>query len=81
MLLAIFTAPPAGAAIYAYRAGGLPSLRALGFTKLLTRYEGYVEAPKSYSKSQIGMAFEFPTGESYFWDTTRNICFYFMSIL
>lgn len=54
-------APPAGAAIYAYRSGGLPSLRPLGLTKLLTRYEGYVEAPKSYPKSQIRVAFDFPT--------------------
>lgn len=54
--------PPAGAAIYAYRSGGLPSLRALGFTKLLTRYEGYLEAPKTYSKKgQVRVAFDFPT--------------------
>jgi len=54
-------APPAGAAIYAYRSGGLPSLRPLGITKLLTRYEGYVEAPKSYPKGQIPISFEFPS--------------------
>lgn len=54
-------APPAGAAIYAYRSGGLPSLRLLGITKLLTRYEGYVEAPKSSKKSQIPLTFEFPS--------------------
>jgi len=54
-------ASPAGAAVYAYRSGGLPSLRPLGLTKLLTRYEGYVEAPKSYPKSQIRISFDFPT--------------------
>lgn len=53
--------PPAGAAIYAYRSGGLPSLRPLGITKLLTRYEGYVEAPPSYPKRGVPVAFEFPT--------------------
>ena len=51
-----------GAAIYAYRSGGLPSLRTLGITKLLTRYEGYVEAPKSYpGKQMIPISFDFPT--------------------
>ncbi len=54
-------APPTGAAIYAYRSGGLPSLRTLGITKLLTRYEGYVEAPKSYPQKQIPISFDFPT--------------------
>lgn len=29
--------------------------------KLLTCYEGYVEAPKSYGKSQIPLSFEFPS--------------------
>jgi hypothetical protein len=48
-----------GAAIYAYRSGGLPSLRPI--TLLTTRYEGYVESPKSYSKSQIPISFEFPS--------------------
>lgn len=55
------TGPPPGAAIYAYRSGGLPSLRPLGLTKLLTCYEGYVEGPKGYSKSQVPITFEFPT--------------------
>lgn len=54
------SAPP-GAATYAYRAGGLPSLRPLGLAKLLSRYEGYVEAPKSYPKSQIPLVFDFPS--------------------
>jgi len=53
--------PPPGAAIYAYRAGGLPSLRPLGLTKLLTRYEGYVEAPKTYPRGQVAIAFDFPS--------------------
>ena len=53
--------PPEGVAIYAYRAGGLPSLRPLGLAKLLTRYEGYVEAPKSYKRSQVAVAFDFPS--------------------
>ncbi len=57
----VLSAPPAGAAIYAYRSGGLPTLRTLGITKLLTRYEGYVEAPASSSKGQIPIAFDFPT--------------------
>jgi len=49
------------AAIYAYRSGGLPSLRPIGLTKLTTRYEGYVEAPKSYAKSGIPISFDFPS--------------------
>lgn len=50
------------AAIYAYRSGGLPSLRPIGLTKLTTRYEGYVEAPKGYEKSSgIPISFEFPS--------------------
>eukprot|EP00804_Cyclotella_cryptica_P011780 CCRYP_011370-RA/>CCRYP_011370-RA protein AED:0.21 eAED:0.21 QI:0/0/0/1/1/1/2/0/241 len=53
--------PPSGAAIYAYRSGGLARLTTLGLAKLLTRYEGYVAAPKGYSKSQIPIAFDFPT--------------------
>lgn len=36
--------PPTGAAIYAYRSGGLARLTTLGLAKLLTRYEGYVAA-------------------------------------
>ncbi|KAL9187019.1 hypothetical protein ACHAXT_010739 [Thalassiosira profunda] len=51
----------AGAAVYAYRSGGLPSLRPLGLTKLLTRYEGYVEAPKGYLRGQLPIAFDFPS--------------------
>eukprot|EP00986_Skeletonema_menzelii_P017231 scaffold18376_cov160-Skeletonema_menzelii.AAC.13 len=51
----------AAAAIYAYRSGGLPSLRPIGLTKLTTRYEGYVEAPKGYAKSGIPISFEFPS--------------------
>ena len=51
----------AAAAIYAYRSGGLPSLRPIGLTKLTTRYEGYVEAPKGYAKSGIPVSFEFPS--------------------
>ena len=50
-----------GAAVYAYRSGGLPSLRPLGITKLLFRYEGYVQAPSSSSQSQIPISFEFPS--------------------
>lgn len=57
----LLASPADGAAIYAYRSGGLPTLRTLGITKLLTRYEGYVEAPKSYPKRQIPIAFDFPT--------------------
>jgi hypothetical protein len=55
--------PPPGVAIYAYRSGGLPSLRPLGLTKLLTRYEGYVVAPTSgYPKSRtIPIAFNYPS--------------------
>uniref|UniRef100_A0A7S2PGT5 PsbP C-terminal domain-containing protein n=1 Tax=Skeletonema marinoi TaxID=267567 RepID=A0A7S2PGT5_9STRA len=49
------------AAIYAYRSSGLPSLRPIGLTKLTTRYEGYVEAPKSYAKSGIPISFDFPS--------------------
>jgi hypothetical protein len=48
------------AAVYAYRSGGLPSLRPIGLAKLTTRYEGYVEAPKG-NKSQIPISFEFPS--------------------
>ena len=55
----LLASPADGAAIYAYRSGGLPTLRTLGITKLLTRYEGYVEAPKSYPKRQIPIAFEY----------------------
>lgn len=36
--------PPTGAAIYAYRSGGLARLTTLGLAKLLTRYEGFVAA-------------------------------------
>ena len=54
-------APPIGAAIYAYRSGGLARLTTLGIAKLITRYEGYVTAPKGYPKSQIPIAFDFPT--------------------
>lgn len=55
--------PPPGAAIYAYRSGGLPSLRPLGLTKLLTRYEGYVVAPTSgYPESTtVPIAFNYPS--------------------
>jgi hypothetical protein len=54
--------PPPGVAIYAYRSGGLPSLRPLGLTKLLTQYEGYVVAPTSgYPKSTIPIAFNYPS--------------------
>ena len=55
--------PPPGVAVYAYRSGGLPSLRPLGFSKLLTRYEGYVVAPTSgYPKSStIPIAFNYPS--------------------
>ncbi len=49
------------AAVYAYRSGGLPSLRPIGLTKLTTRYEGYVEAPKGYERSGIPISFEFPS--------------------
>lgn len=49
------------AAVYAYRSGGLPSLRPIGLAKLTTRYEGYVEAPKGNAKSQIPISFEFPS--------------------
>lgn len=48
-------------AIYAYRSGGLPSLRPIGLAKLTTRYEGYVEAPKGNAKSGIPISFEFPS--------------------
>ena len=48
-------------AVYAYRSGGLATLRPIGITKLTTRYEGYVEAPKGSSKSQIPVSFEFPS--------------------
>lgn len=60
--------PPPNTAIYAYRSGGLPRLTTLGFTKLYTRYQGYVVAPSSSSSSlptkyqnQIPIAFDFPT--------------------
>lgn len=57
--------PPPNTAIYAYRSGGLPRLTTLGFTKLYTRFQGYVVAPSSgYNKSQsqqIPIAFDFPT--------------------
>lgn len=49
------------AATYAYRSGGLPSLRPIGLTKLTTRYEGYVEAPKGYAQSGVPISFEFPS--------------------
>ena len=52
-------APPKGAAIYAYRSGGLARLTTLGFAKLLTRYEGYVTAPLGLG--QIPISFDFPT--------------------
>lgn len=53
--------PPPGVAIYAYRSGGLPTLRALGLSKLLTRYEGYLEGPKSKNGQALRVAFDFPT--------------------
>ena len=53
--------PPVNAAIYAYRSGGLARLTTLGISKFLTRYEGYVTAPNGYPKSQIPVAFDFPT--------------------
>jgi hypothetical protein len=53
--------PPPGAAIYAYRSGGLARLSTLGLAKLITRYEGYVTAPNGYPKSQIPLSFDFPT--------------------
>lgn len=58
--------PPPGVAIYAYRSGGLPSLRPLGFSKLLTRYEGYVVAPTSgypisSTSTIIPIAFNYPS--------------------
>jgi hypothetical protein len=49
------------AATYAYRSGGLPSLRPIGLTKLTTRYEGYVEAPKGFAQSGVPISFEFPS--------------------
>ena len=48
------------AAAYAYRSGGLPSLRPLGLG-LLQRYEGYVEAPAASSRKQIFITFDFPS--------------------
>ena len=54
-------APPPNAAIYAYRSGGLARLTTLGLAKLTTRYEGYVVSPRGYTKSQIPIAFDFPT--------------------
>ena len=48
------------AAAYAYRSGGLPSLRPLGLG-LLPRYEGYVEAPAASSRKQIFITFDFPS--------------------
>ena len=48
------------AATYAYRSGGLPSLRPLGLG-LLQRYEGYVEAPAASSRKQIFITFDFPS--------------------
>ena len=48
------------AATYAYRSGGLPSLRPLGLG-LLQRYEGYVEAPSASSRKQIFVTFDFPS--------------------
>ena len=48
------------AAAYAYRSGGLPSLRPLGLG-LLQRYEGYVEAPAASNRKQIFITFDFPS--------------------
>jgi len=48
------------AAAYAYRSGGLPSLRPLGLG-LLQRYEGYVEPPAASSRKQIFTTFDFPS--------------------
>ena len=48
------------AATYAYRSGGLPSLRPLGLG-LLQRYEGYVSAPASSPRKQILVNFDFPS--------------------
>ena len=48
------------AATYAYRSGGLPSLRPLGLG-LLQRYEGYVEAPPTSARKQLFVTFDFPS--------------------
>lgn len=48
------------AATYAYRAGGLPSLRPLGLG-LLNRYEGYVAAPEKSRRKQLFITFDFPS--------------------
>ena len=48
------------AATYAYRAGGLPSLRPLGLG-LLQRYEGYVAAPANSRRKQVFITFDFPS--------------------
>jgi hypothetical protein len=48
------------AATYAYRSGGLPSLRPLGIG-LLQRYEGYVEAPSASTRKQLFITFDFPS--------------------
>jgi len=48
------------AATYAYRAGGLPSLRTLGLG-LLQRYEGYVAAPANSRRNQVFITFDFPS--------------------
>ena len=48
------------AATYAYRSGGLPSLRPLGIG-LLQRYEGYVEAPPASARKQLFVTFDFPS--------------------
>mmetsp|Transcript_10849 Transcript_10849/g.16154 ORF Transcript_10849/g.16154 Transcript_10849/m.16154 type:complete len:348 (-) Transcript_10849:150-1193(-) len=53
--------PPATAATYAVRSGGLPSLRPIGLG-LVTRYEGYVTGPPQSTKLRnIPISFEFPT--------------------
>jgi len=49
------------AALYAYRSGGLPSLRSIGIGGLTTRYEGYVEGTSSTSGRPLTISFEYPT--------------------
>lgn len=53
-------AVPGSVSTYAYRSGGLPTLRPLGLG-LLQRYEGYTEAPAKSSRRQIAVAFDFPS--------------------
>lgn len=48
------------AATYAYRSGGLPTLRRLGLG-LLNRYEGYVMPPPDSNMRQIPISFDFPS--------------------